>query len=244
MGNEVNENIPLGLIGISHKTAPVEVRDKVAFNAEEQSVVLKKLKEDFNIEGCFILSTCNRTEIYISAEIQETDLSGIRKLLDEIKSCTHFNDDNITYQLTGIEVIQHFFRVISSLDSQIVGECQITGQVKDGYELAHGLGYTDTVINKMFNYGMQAKKKVHNDTYLTDGTVPVSFAGVELARKIFGDLNGKDILLVGAGKTAELAAYHFMEDGVNSINVANRTLSHAQELADKFSGNSYTLDQL
>ncbi|MFC2123340.1 glutamyl-tRNA reductase [Bacteroidota bacterium] len=244
MGGEMNENIPLGLIGISHKTAPVEIRDKVTLNVEEQESALKELKDAYDIEGCFVLSTCNRTEIYCSGENLDNELSEIRKWLDKFKTCHHFSDSEVAYQLQGIDAIRHFFRVISSLDSQIVGESQITGQVKDGYELAHGLEITDTVLNKLFNYGMQTKKKVHSNTYLSDGTVSVSFAGVELARKIFSDLKGKEILLVGAGKTAELAAYHFLEDGVERINVANRTLGNAQELARKFNGAAYTLDQL
>jgi len=196
MGRELDDNIPIGLIGISHKTASVEVRDKVALNVTEQETALKELMNSFDIEGCFVLSTCNRTEIYCSGETLDQNLSEISKWLDRFKACNHFSDSTTAYQMYGVDVIRHFFRVISSLDSQIVGEPQITGQVKDGYELAHRLEITDTVLNKLFNYGMQAKKKVHNDTYLSDGTVSVSFAGVELARKIFSDLKGKEILLV------------------------------------------------
>jgi glutamyl-tRNA reductase len=130
------------------------------------------------------------------------------------------------------------------MDSQIVGEIQITGQVKDCYNYAHHLDATDAILNKLYNFAMQVKKKVRNETFLSDGTVSVSFAGVELARKIFGDLTDKRILLVGAGKTAELAAFHFLENNVKTINVANRTLSKAEELAEKFNGKSYTLENL
>ncbi len=121
---------------------------------------------------------------------------------------------------------------------------QITGQVKDCYNFAHHLDATDAVLNKLYNFGMQVKRKVRNETFLSDGTVSVSFAGVELARKIFSDLEDKRILLVGAGKTAELAAVHFLENNVKAINVANRTLSKADELAERFGGRSYTLDDL
>lgn len=240
----MKDNISVGLIGISHKTAPVEIREEVAFSVEEQTELIRAFKNYPEIEGCFILSTCNRTEIYISTDCSEGVFDLVRQRLDAFKNCSHFSSAQTTYELNGIEAVKHFFMVISSLDSQIVGEPQITGQVRDGYELAHGLEATDSVINKLFNFGMQARKKICNDTFLFDGTVSLSFAGVELARKIFSDLAGKEILLIGAGKTAELAAYHFMEDGVNKINVVNRTLEKAVELADKFKGKAYGLNDL
>jgi len=240
----MSDQIPLGLIGISHKTASVEVREKVALSEEEQKVAVKHISENLKVDGVMVLSTCNRTEIYISNEDINSTIEQIKPWLNEFKKCSEYTDDDITYTVDDSQVVEHFFKVLSGLDSQIIGEQQITGQVKDSYELTHNLNGTDALINKLFNFAMQAKKKVHNETFLSDGTVSVSFAGVELARKIFSNLTNKNVLLIGAGKTAELAAYHFQENGVKNINVANRTLSRAEELAGKLYGKAYSLDQL
>ena len=240
----MSDQIPLGLIGISHKTAPVEIREKVALSEEEQKVAVRHIVEDMKVDGCMVLSTCNRTEIYVSTEHIDKTLQQIADWLNEYKKCSEYKDANITYQLNDAGVVEHFFKVLSGLDSQIIGEQQITGQVKSSYELTHSLNGTDALINKLFNYAMQAKKKVHNETFLSDGTVSVSFAGVELARKIFSDLSDKNVLLIGAGKTAELAAYHFQENGVRNISVVNRTFANAEELAEKLNGKAYPLDQL
>ncbi len=240
----INDQIPIGLIGISHKTATVEIREQVALNEEEQKIAIKEMISNFDIDGCLIVSTCNRTEIYISGEDYTAQLPKIRSWLDTYKKCQHFTDDQITYQIVGSETVQHFFKVISGLDSQIVGEPQITGQVKDSYNLAHEMQATGTVINKLFNFGLQAEKKVRSDTFLSDGAVSVSFAGVELARKIFNNLKDKEILLIGAGETAELAAVHFLEKGVKNIHIANRTYSRAEELANKFGGRAFKLSEL
>jgi glutamyl-tRNA reductase len=249
MGDILDNHIALGVLGISHKTATVEIREMVSLNEQEQKGIIHAVLKDFDVNGIevsgiLILSTCNRTEFYISAEDLDNIFPAIRQLLATYKKCPYFTDDNISYEKFGTDAVKHFFNVICGIDSQIVGELQITGQVKDCYNFAHHLDATDAVLNKLYNYGMQVKKKVRNETFLSDGTVSVSFAGVELARKIFGDLTDKRILLVGAGKTAELAAIHFMENNVKVINVANRTLSKAKELSEKFGGRSYTLDAL
>jgi len=237
-------NVPIGVLGISHHTASVEIREQVAISEEEQKEVLLRLQKEFQVDGLLVLSTCNRTEIYMSSESLKHKMKSIRSWLDEYKGCTYFSDEKIMYERHDHESVKHFFKVISAMDSQIIGEAQITVQVKDSYNQAHELGVTDTLINKLFNFGMQVKKKVQNETFLSDGTVSVSFAGVELARKIFNHLAEKEIVLIGAGKTAELAAYHFKEDGVKNIHVVNRTLSKAEELASKFDGKAYELGDL
>ena len=249
MGSNTDSHIALGVLGISHKTASVEIREMVSLNEKEQKSIIQIIKDDFEVngievDGVLILSTCNRTEFYISADNLEVLFPAIRQMLATYKKCPFYTNDNITYEKFGSEAARHFFNVICGIDSQIIGELQITGQVKDCYDFAHHLDATDAVLNKLYNFGMQVKKKVRNETFLSDGTVSVSFAGVELARKIFGDLTEKRILLVGAGKTAELAAIHFLENNVRSINVANRTLNKAEELAEKFGGTAFTLESL
>ena len=234
----------MGLIGISHKTAPVEVREKVALSEEEQKSAVDHISHKLGADGVMVLSTCNRTEIYLSNENLDRLSEQVKNWLNELKNCSEYTDNKIIYSLRDAAAAEHLFKVISGLDSQIIGEQQITGQVKESYELTHELNGTDALINKLFNFAMQAKKRVHNETFLSDGTVSISFAGVELARKIFSDLSGKNVLLIGAGKTAELAAYHFRENGVKRISVANRTLSRAEELANSLEGKAYTLDQL
>jgi len=237
-------HIPLGLIGISHNTASVEIRDRVALNEEEQKKAIKIISEKFGVEGCMIVSTCNRTEVYISCEDPKNEIPKIRIWLDEFKETTYFNNDQLIYEMYGTDAVKHYFQVISGMDSLIVGETQISGQVKEGYELAHNLELTDSLLNKLFNFAMQVKKRVRNETYLCDGTVSISFAGVELARKIFNSLKDKEILVIGAGKTAELAAYHFMENDMKKIHVVNRTLKKAQDLAGSYNGQAYGLDEL
>jgi len=238
------DQIPLGLLGISHKTAPVEVREKVALSDTEQKEALGHIINEFRADGCLMLSTCNRTEIYVSAEDHEEIIEKLKGWLVTLKQTDLYTDSELFYNLNGPSAAEHFFKVIAGIDSQIIGEQQIAGQVKDSYEVAHELQGTDAIINKLFNFAMQAKKKVHNDTFLTDGTVSVSFAGVELARKIFSDLNKKSILVIGAGKTAELAAFHFQENGVKNIQVVNRTYQRAQELAEKLSGTASPMEDL
>jgi len=240
----MSDQIPLGLIGISHKTAPVEIREKVALSEEEQKTAIRHIIEDLHADGVMVLSTCNRTEVYISNDHIDGTIEQIKSWLNEFKKCSEYTDENITYKLHDVHVVEHFFKVLSGLDSQIIGEQQITGQVKESYDLTHQLNGTDTLINKLFNFAMQAKKKVHNETFLSDGTVSISFAGVELARKIFSDLSDKNVLLIGAGKTAELAAYHFQENGVQNINVVNRTFSRAADLAEKLGGKAFKLEDL
>lgn len=240
----MNTHIPLNLIGISHKTAPVEIREALAFSTEEQQKLIQQLPEKFNLGGTIVLSTCNRTELYLSGEMDEDHLLELRQFLNEFKHCNDFTNNQFIYLLKGKEAVFHFFQVISGLDSQILGEPQITGQVKDAYQLAYEMNGTDALLNKLVNYGLQAEKKVRNETFLSDGAVSVSYAGVELARKIFTNLNDKAALLIGAGETAELAAQHFMEKGVGKILIANRTYEKAQELAKKFAGEAYPLNEL
>jgi len=240
----MNTHIPLSLIGISHKTAPVEIREALAFSKDEQQTLIHLLPAKFHLGGTIILSTCNRTELYLSGEVEDDRLQELRQYLNEFKHCDYFTNDQFLYSLKGKEAVFHFFQVISGLDSQILGEPQITGQVKNAYQMAYELNGTDALLNKLVNYGLQAEKKVRSQTFLSDGAVSVSYAGVELARKIFTNLNDKIALLVGAGETAELAAQHFMEKGVGKIMIANRTYQKAQELAEKFAGEAFPLNEL
>lgn len=235
------ENIPIAVVGINHHTADVEIREKAVFNDKQQTLLMNRLSKLYRTRGIFVLSTCNRTEIYVCGRKAIKFIEEICAWLDEFKKVSVFSNQDITYIVRGSAAIHHFFRVISSLDSQIIGEPQITGQVKTAYEKAHGLKHTDIFINKMYNFGMQVEKQVRSKTYLTDGAVSISFAAVELARKIFGDLQNTTVMLIGAGETAELAATHFVKRKVSRIIVANRTYKKARQLAEKFHGDAIAL---
>jgi len=238
------ENIPITVVGVSHRSADVNIRERVSFNEAEQDKIMQRLTEKYNTRGVLVLSTCNRTEIYFCGRKATKYLPEICCWLDEYKKVNVFCNEKLSYVLKGREAIQHFFCVNSSLDSQIIGESQITGQVKDSYEKSRQLTYTDILINKMYNFGMQAEKQVRSKTNLTDGAVSVSFAGVELARKMFGNLKNTTVLLIGAGDTAQLAAQNFIKRAVSRILVVNRTYSKASKLAEKFQGEPYEMKKL
>ena len=180
----------------------------------------------------------------MSGESVQAAFPQIRTWLDAYKKTNYFSDHQITYEMTGTAAVYHFFKVISSLNSQIIGEPQITGQVKDSYRRAYDQKVTNTFINKMFNYGLQVEKEVRNDTFLSNGAISVSFAGVELARKIFDKVDDKTVLLIGSGQTAELAAVHFKEIGIQNIYISSRTYGKAEQLAKKFSGKVCPLTDL
>ena len=204
---------------------------------------MHRLSKLYRIRGIFVLSTCNRTEIYVCGRKATKFIIDICAWLDEFKKVNIFSNQEIIYIVRGSAAVHHFFRVISSLDSQIIGEPQITGQVKEAYEKSHLLKHTDLFINKMYNFAMQVEKQVRSKTYLTDGAVSTSFAAVELARKIFGDLQNTTVLLIGAGETAELAALHFVKRKVAKIIITNRTYKKAKQLASEFNGEAIELKQ-
>ena len=235
------ENIPIAVVGISHHTAEVNIREKAVFNDKQQTTLMRRLSKLYRTRGIFVLSTCNRTEIYVCGRKAIKYIEDICEWLDKFKKVAIFSNKDLIYIAKGREAIRHFFRVISSLDSQIIGEPQITGQVKTAYENAHLLKHTDIFINKMYNFGMQVEKQVRSKTYLTDGAASISFAAVELAKKIFGDLYNTTVLLIGAGETAELTALHFVKRKVSRIIVTNRTFKKAWNLAAKLEGEAIQL---
>ncbi|MCK5600982.1 glutamyl-tRNA reductase [Candidatus Pacearchaeota archaeon] len=238
------ENIPIAVIGINHRTANVDIREKAVFSDKQQETIMHRLSKLYRTRGIFVLSTCNRIEIYVCGRKAIKYMGDICAWLDNFKKERIFCDQDLVYIFKGRDAIHHFFRVISSLDSQIIGEPQITGQVKDAYEKSHLLKHTDIFINKMYNFGMQVEKLVRSKTYLADGAVSISFAAVELARKIFGNLQNTTVLLIGAGETAELAALHFVKRDVSNIIVVNRTFKKARHLAAEFQGEAIQLKNL
>lgn len=222
----------LVVIGLNHKTAPVEVREHFSLSRDTVLEGLRNLDEYEGIQEAVILSTCNRSEIYAVLEDGEADL---RQFMSDITG--HDEDiEEYTYTFYNEECIRHLLRVSSSLDSLIIGEGQILSQVKQAYSLAIEAGATDTVMNLLFNRAIATGKRVRTETRIAFSAVSVSYAAVELARKHYGDLSSAKVLILGAGKMAELTGRHLMARDVGEIFVANRHMEKAEALAEAFGG--------
>jgi glutamyl-tRNA reductase len=231
------------LTGLSHHTAPVEVRERLAFEENTLLDALDRLRRRPGMIEGMILSTCNRVEVAVTAE-EHTDAEGsIERFLAESRSVEPDWMSPYLYRYHGPDAIRHLFRVASSLDSMVVGEPQILGQLKTAYALAKECGaisgYLDLVMTRAFNVA----KRVRTETEIGASAVSVSYAAVELARDIFGSLAGKRVLLAGAGKMAESAARHLRRAGVSDILVTNRTRSRADLLAEEFQGQVVSYDE-
>ncbi len=222
------------VIGLNHKTADVEVREKLAFNGEKLERGLDSLSRLSGIKEVFIISTCNRVELYLHAD--EPVLPQVIKFLSEFHSIEEGILKRSLYVLNGTEAVRHLFRVASSLDSMVVGEPQILGQVKEAFEFALQKRTTGPILNTLVKKAISAAKRVRTETRIAENAVSISYAAVELAKKIFEDLSTKTFMLLGAGEMAELAVKHLISNGVKSVTVANRTYERGCELAREFNG--------
>ncbi len=222
------------VIGLNHKTADIEVREKLAFNGPKLEEGLKKLSTLPGIKEVFIISTCNRVEIYFHSK--DAASSHVIKFLSEFHSIPEESLKKGLYILNGIDAARHLFRVASSLDSMVIGEPQILGQVKEAFEFALGQKTTGPILNTLVKKAISAAKRVRTETRIAENAVSISYAAVELAKKIFEDLSTKTFMLLGAGEMAELAARHLISNGVKSVTVANRTYERGCELAREFNG--------
>lgn len=228
---------------MNFKTAKVEVRGRVAWTADQLPDALTALRSLPGVVEGAVISTCNRTEIYA---VLGKMLHGRELLLDfwaREKGVTR-QDLASHYYLVGQEAANHLMRVASGLDSMILGETQILGQVKETYELAKDLDSVGKVLHALFNQAIACGKRVHTETAISQNAVSVSYAAVELARKIFGDLRDNRALLVGAGKMAGLTARHLVECGIAELLVCNRTLARAEEMAAEFGGRAVPMENL
>ncbi len=230
------------LLGVNHKTTPLAVREQLALgNGYEQP--LHALRGIDGCKECYLLSTCNRVEILVVAQEGAQVETHIAKLLfgDSVAPAQH---QDYLYIYRNHEAVHHLFMVSTSLDSMIVGEAQILGQLKEAYRHAAELKCTGPVLNKLLHKSFSVAKRVRSETLIGASAVSISYAAVELAKKIFGNLRDKNVLLVGAGEMAELAAEHLVGQGVRKVVVANRTLSRAMDLAKRFNGTAVSLDEL
>jgi len=226
------------VVGLSHKTAPIEVREKLNFPENTLPDSLRKLMGYEGIRESLIVSTCNRVEIYASVQDSAQGIDRIKQFISEYHGLPREALEQSLYVYPDAQGVRHTFRVASSLDSLVLGEAQILGQLKDAFDIALKTKTTSTILNKLIKKAISVAKRVRTETRLAEGAVSISSAAVELAKKIFGDLNGKNVMLLGAGEMAELAAQHLLGNGVKNIMVANRTFERAEELAKEFKGDA------
>jgi len=232
------------VVGLSHKTASVDIREKVAFSPNS---IEKPLRELVALEGIVegvIVSTCNRVEIYATTRDIAGGIARIRRFMADYHHLAHDLLDPHLYSYHGEEAIRHVFRVASSLDSMVVGEPQILGQIKTSYGYAAEYKSSGIILNRFLHKAFSVAKRVRTETRIASSAVSVSFAAVELARKIFGNLTDKTVLLIGAGEMCELAARHFLTNGAKGVMVTNRTFERAQKLADEFNGEAIPFEEL
>ena len=224
------------LIGLSHKTAPVEIREKFCIPREKAKEFLGQLAGVPGVREGMVLSTCNRMEILGVVEGVEDEASRIEDLLAGLAGMSANELNSYLYLRRGEEAVRHLFRVTSSLDSMVLGEPQILGQVKEAYSQALESKVSGLILNKLFHRSFFVAKRVRTETKIASQAVSVSFAAVELAKKILGNLDDKRAMLIGAGEMSELAARHLLNQGVREILVTNRTQQRALELAQAFQG--------
>lgn len=231
-------------IGLNYRTAPVEIREKVSFNDSELSEAMRVLKEQKSVLENVIVSTCNRTEIYAVVDQLHTGRYYVKAFLAE---WFNISKEELSPYLTIYEhdaAIEHLYRVVSGLDSMVLGETQILGQVRSSFLTAQGQGATGTVFNQLFKEAVTLAKRAHHYTDIGANAVSVSYAAVELGKKIFGNLSQKHVLILGAGKMGELAAKNLSGSGVGNVTVINRTKEKAEALAQRFEGNARSFEDL
>ncbi len=226
----------LFITGLNHRTAPVEVRERLGFEEKTLAQALGNLKQRPGLLEGMILSTCNRVEITVAAEEQADAETSVEHFLAESRDVKREWMSPYLYRHDGPAAIRHLFRVASSLDSMVVGEPQILGQMKTAYALAKDCGAISGLLDLVLTRAFNVAKRVRSETDIGQSAVSVSYAAVELAREIFGSLNGKRVLIVGAGKMAESAARHLRRAGVSEILVTNRTRERAEAMAEEFQG--------
>jgi len=230
------------ILGLNHLTAPVALRERVAFAPAHIAPALMALTTLPGVNEAVILSTCNRTELYCVVEdgAESTPLNW----LFEYHKMSERSLDEFLYRHTNEEAVCHLFRVATGLESMVLGEPQILGQVKDAYRLAQEAGSLNTYMERLFQTTFTVAKRVRSDTAIGANTVSVAFTAVRLAEQLFTDLSSACVLLIGAGDTIELAARHLVESRVKRLIVANRTLENAQTLASRFGGYAIALADL
>jgi glutamyl-tRNA reductase len=232
------------VVGLNYKTAPVQVREQFTFSEEALPKALEQLKNTKSILECVIVATCNRTEIYAVVDRLQVCGHYIRSFMEQWFGLPRDEFTQHLYMYEDKQAIEHLFRVTSGLDSMVLGETQILGQVRDSFMQAQRIKTTGMIFNTLFKQSITTAKKAHSETSIGENAVSVSYAAVELGKRIFGKFDNKNVLIVGAGKMSELTVRHLNANGANKVIVANRTLQKAEELAEKFQGKACSLDEI
>jgi glutamyl-tRNA reductase len=231
----------LTLVGVNHKTAPIALRERIAISREDLPETTRALAAVEGVTECMIVSTCNRVELLAAVESPEIDLTGF--LYQHFGLERALLEPHI-YQQSDRDAVRHLFRVAASLDSMVVGEPQILGQVKEAFAVARAAGTVAGQLEHLLQSAFAAAKKVRTETEIGSSSVSIASVAVDLARKIFGSLQGRTVFLVGAGKMSELAARHLVQQGAGAILVSNRTQDRARRMAEQFAGRVIPYEQL
>lgn len=232
------------VLGLNHKTAPVEVRERLDFKTEDLGKALSQAQALPSLKENMIVSTCNRVELYAVSREAEKAVFELKTFLSQFHRLPLKEFEDTLYLHTGSEAVQHVFRVASSLDSMVVGEPQILGQIKSAYEIAVHQKTTGVVLHRLLHGAFRVAKRVRTETQIGSSGVSVSSVAVDLAQKIFETLEEKIVLLIGAGEMCELAAQHLISGGVGQVLVTNRTYERALSLAEKFKGRAVRFEEI
>ena len=236
--------IQIVLVGLNHKSTPVEVRELFSFSQDALEDGLVKLYQKKSIEECAMLSTCNRVEVYAVSGNADECVGEIKEFLCEFHKMPLGFFSPYLYVLMGHTAVGHLFRVASSLDSMVIGEPQILGQVKEAYKVANLKGTTGLILNRLFHSAFFIAKKVRAETRIGSHGVSVGNAAAQLAKRIFHDLSKRTVMVIGAGEMAELTARHLVDVGIKDLLIANRTLEGAEELAHRLKGKSMRIEEI
>ena len=232
------------VLGLNHKTAPIEIRERLAFPEDRIETALHQVKSLTSLKENMILSTCNRVEIYAASREIENAILDLKHFLSRYHALSLKEFEKNLYSFVGEEAVKHIFRVASSLDSMVVGEPQILGQIKSAYNIAVESKTSGLILHRLLHRAFHVAKRVRTETKIGDRAVSVSFVAVELAKKIFETLEKKMVLLIGAGEMCELAARHLVSEGVEKVLVTNRTYERAVALAQEFKGEAIPFDEI
>lgn len=226
------------LVGVSHRTAPVEVRERIDFQLRGVESALRAIAARGTTQEAVVLSTCNRSELYAACADVSRTRADLARFLVEFHNVDEASVAPHLYEVVDLDAARHLFRVAAGLDSLVVGEPQILGQVKDAHRLGKGAQAVGPILNRLFHSSFTAGKRVRSETELGSGAVSVSFAAVALARKIFGDLKGRGVLVIGAGEMGKLTALHMKSQGVDRVTIVSRTMANAARTAESLGGAS------
>lgn len=230
------------VVGMNYRTAPVEIREKFAVPESDWQEALRQLRQTKSVLECVMVSTCNRTELYVVVDRLHMCGHFIRSFMETWFGISRQQFTPYLYIYEDDQAVEHLFRVSCGLDSMVIGETQILGQIRNAFLFAQNEGVTGTWLNTVFKQAITLAKRAHAETSINENAVSVSYAAVELGKRIFGSFQGKKVLILGAGKMSELTVKHLYANGAAEVMVANRTLSRAEELAKQFNGRAGTLD--